>query len=156
MTETRLEVSRNGKALLLLATVVGGVSLGVALPVFSRWIATWQWAPAQSVFRFIGSTDQWWIIVGLPLLGLLAGLGFARYVLHRTPALLISDQEVRITQDGQSWAIPRSKVTGVRREKRKTVIEASGDGESFEGAVVGSPEEIRDAFLRHGYPWASE
>lgn len=133
---------------------IGGGLLGWALPYVARWAADAEWAPFQGPLRLVGSIEGSWLEWGWPVIGALAGLAFAAWVVHSSPVLLVSDERVRVLRRGEvERVIRRDQVDGVHRRGSKVVIENAQGRELFAGDVEGDKATLRNAFVTHHYPW---
>ncbi|GAA2533440.1 hypothetical protein GCM10010201_36080 [Pilimelia columellifera subsp. columellifera] len=89
-----------------------------------------------------------------PVLGLVAGLVFAIWVISSSPILDISRHRIQVRRRGQvERVIERAKVTAVYPRRSKIVIEAEGGRKVFEDDVEGDKALVRSAFVDNGYPW---
>jgi len=132
----------------------GGLALGALLPVLARGATELPWVPFQGPLELLGSFDEPWLVWGRPLLGLVAGLAFAAWVILDSPQLTIGRDEIEIRRRGQAERlIERSKVDAVYRRGSKLVIETKSGRKLLESDVEGDPALVRDAFVAHGYPW---
>jgi hypothetical protein len=134
----------------------GGVVVGIALPFLARWVAGLPWAPFQGPLRLIADASTGWPVWALPAAGLAAGLAFALFVIHGTPILHVTEEQIRIERRGEiTRVIRRDQVEGVRRDGSKLVVESAAGRVLFSGDVEGDKDEIRAALIRHRYPWES-
>jgi hypothetical protein len=145
---------RTARAWLLALFGVGGVVLGLSVPLLSGWAADLPWMPFQGPLSLLGSFDQPWFVWGRPVFGLVAGIAFAIWVILDSPVLHISHDEVRVERRGQvEHVIERAKVAGVYRRRSKIVIETAAGRKLFEDDVEGDKAAVRDTFVDKGYPW---
>jgi hypothetical protein len=145
---------RMARAWVLALFGVGGVLLGVSVPLLSRWAADLPWMPFRGPLSLLGSFDQPWLVWGRPVLGLAAGTAFAIWVILDSPVLHIDRDEIRVKRRGQvERVIKRSTVDAVYRRHTKIIIETSAGRKLFEGEVEGEKLAIRGAFVHRGYPW---
>lgn len=145
---------RAGRVWVVALFGVGGVGAGVLLPLLAGWAADLPWVPFQGPLRLLSSFDQAWLVWGRPAFGLLAGLGFASWIILDSPVLDISRQEIRVRRRGQvERVIERAKVDAVHRRGSKVIIETAGGRTLFEDDVEGDRSAVRNAFVDNGYPW---
>lgn len=145
---------RTGRLWVLALFASGGLALGALLPLLARWAADLPWVPFQGPLELLGSFDQSWLVWGRPTLGLVAGLGFATWVILDSPVLDINHEEIRVRRRGQvERLIERTKVDSVHRRGSKIVIETDSGRKLFEGEIEGDKSLIRDAFVNLDYPW---
>jgi len=135
---------------------VGGAVVGLVVPFVAGWVADLPWAPFQGPFRLVAETSAGWLSWGLPLAGLVVGLALALHTVHGTAILHVSDQQIRVEKRGQVVrVIRREQVDGVHRDGSTVVVESAEGRTLFSGELEGDKGEIRDALVRHGYPWES-
>lgn len=133
---------------------VGGLALGVVLPLLAKVVADLPWAPFQGPLELVASFDQTWLVWGRPALGLLLGLAAAVWVIADSPVLVITREEIHVRRRGEiERVIQRRKVDSIHRRGSKTVIETASGRKLFEGEIEGDKAEIREAFVAAGFPW---
>lgn len=133
---------------------LGGAVVGAILPYAARLAADLPWMPFEGPVRLLGDSDQQWLLVGRPLLGLVAGVVFSAWVIINTPVLHLSGEGIRVERRGAvERVIDRSTVAAVYRRRSQTVIETREGRRLFDDEVEGDKTAIRDAFVRLGYPW---
>ena len=133
---------------------IGGTVLGVLLPLLVRWAADLPWVPFQGPLELLGSFDQPWLVWGRPMLGLVAGIGFAIWVILDSPVLEIDREEIQVRRRGQvERVIERTKVDSVYRRGSKIVIETESGRKLFEGEIEGDKSQVRNVFVNNNYPW---
>lgn len=150
---TRLGFSRGDKTFLAVTCTVVGVGLGFAVPYLAGWAADLPWIPFRGPLELLGSFDSpiaTWI---RPVVGLLLGLAFTAYLVHQSPVLQVSPEQIEVTSRGATRRIARSEVAGIYREGSKIVVETRAGRRLFHGEIEGSKDAVRDAFVHHGYPW---
>lgn len=145
---------RGGQAWVLALFMTGGAGLGALLPLLARWASGLPWVPFQGPLELLSSFDSAWLVWGRPLLGLLAGLGLAAWVLADSPVLEIGPDAVEVRRRGEvERVIPRAKIDAVYRRRGAVVIEGVHGQTLFDADVEGAREAVRDAFVAAGYPW---
>ncbi len=144
----------SGRRWVLLLLGLGGAALGAAVPLLAGLAASLAWMPFQGPLRLLGSFDMPWLTWLRPVLGLLLGLAAAAWVIHDSPVLHLTGQEIRVEQRGDTQrVIPREKVDAVFRRGSTLVIQNVAGRELFKGDVEGDKAEVREAFIALGYPW---
>jgi hypothetical protein len=145
---------RAGRVWVLTLFGIGGVAVGAILPPLARWAAELPWVPFEGPIRLLGSFDDAWLVWGRPVLGLVAGLAFAGWVIVDSPRLAISREQVEVRRRGQvERVIARATVASVRPRGAKILVEAESGRTLFEDDVEGDRSAIRSAFVDLGYPW---
>lgn len=144
-----------GRVFVLALFGAGGLLLGWAFPYVAGWAAELPWVPFQGPLRLLGSFDDTWLTWGRPVIGLVLGLVLALFTFHESPLLTIADEQIEVRSGDDTTVIHRDQVDGVRHTSGKVVILNATGRELFAGEVEGGREEIREAFVRHGYPWES-
>ncbi|MGC0251963.1 YqeB family protein [Pseudactinotalea sp. Z1748] len=132
-----------------------GLSVGLLVPLLANWAAEVPWMPFQGPLQLIGSFDHDWLTWGRPAIGAVLGLLVALFVLRVSPVLTLTDERIEIRAGDEVTVIEREKVDGVRRKGSNIVILSATGRELFHGEVEGSKDALREAFLRHDYPWES-
>lgn len=89
------------------------------------------------------------------MIGTALGFLVALFVLRVSPVLTLTDERIEIRAGDEVTVIEREKVDGVRRKGSNIVILSATGRELFHGEVEGSKDALREAFLRHDYPWES-
>ena len=145
---------RSGRLWVLALFGLGGAALGALLPFLARWATDLPWVPFQGPLELLGSFEQPWLVWGRPVLGLIAGLAFAIWVILDSPVLDFHDDEIHVRRRGQvERIIERSKVDSVYRRGSTIVMETDNGRKLFEDEIEGAKDEVRDSFVRHGFPW---
>ena len=132
-----------------------GLSVGLLVPLLANWAAELPWLPFQGPLQLIGSFDHDWLTWGRPVIGTVLGVLVALFVLRASPVLTLTDERIEIRAGDEVTVIEREKVDGVRRKGSNIVILSASGRELFRGEVEGSKGALREAFLRHDYPWES-
>lgn len=145
---------QTGRTWVLALFGLGGAGVGAVLPLLAGWAAALPWVPFQGPLQLLGSFDQQWLVWGRPTLGLLLGLAFAAWVIHDSPVLEIDGQRLKVRRRGEvQRVVERHKVGAVYPKGSKIVVETEVGRALFEGDVEGEKDQVREAFLEHGYPW---
>jgi len=145
---------RSGRLWVTGMFAVGGAALGALLPLLARWAAELPWVPFQGPLRLVGSFDQTWLTWGRPVLGLVAGLALAAWVVFDSPVLDVGPDRIDVRRRGEvERVVERAKVATVHPRGSKLRIETESGRTLFEGDVEGDKAQIRRAFVDHGYPW---
>lgn len=145
---------RAGRTFVLALFGGAGLALGAVLPWLAGLAAEVGWLPFGGPLRFLASFDEGWLTWGRPVLGLLAGLAFAAWVIADSAVLHVAADEVRVERRGEvQRVIPRETVDGVHRRGSKVVIETAGGRTLFRDDVEGDRAAVREAFVAAGYPW---
>lgn len=132
----------------------GGLAVGVVLPYLAQWVADLPWAPFQGPLELLASFDQGWLVWGRPILGLLAGLALSGWIITSTAVLVVSASTVEVSRGGSvDRVIDREKIDAIRPRGSKLIIENASGRVLFNDDVEGDRAAIREAFLRHHYPW---
>jgi len=149
------ELRRTDRVLTVLLFGAVGLGAGFAFPYLAGWASQLPWVPFQGPLQLLGSFDHDWLVWGRPVIGTVVGVGLSLFALRATPVLTLTDERVEIRAGDEVTIIDREKVDGVRRKGRKVVILSATGRELFNGEVEGGKDEIREAFVRHDYPWES-
>lgn len=145
---------RNGRAWVVALFGLAGAGIGALFPLLAGWAAELPWMPFQGPLRLLGSFDQQWLVWGRPLLGLLAGLAFAAWVIVDSPVLEVDPRRIQVRRRGETQrVIEREKVAAVYPRGSKLVIETEDGRVLFEGDVEGERDQIRETLVQQGYPW---
>lgn len=145
---------RNGRTWVIVLFALGGAGIGAVFPLLAGWAAELPWMPFQGPLRLLGSFDQQWLVWGRPVLGLLAGLAFAAWVILDSPVLEVDPRRIEVRRRGEvQRVIERDKVAAVYPKGSKITIETETGRVLFEGDIEGEREQVRQAFVAHGYPW---
>lgn len=135
----------------------GGIALGFLLPLLATWAAELPWIPFQGPIELAASFDQAWLIWVRPLIGLLAGLALAAWVIHDAYVLQVDPERIEVRRRAAvERVIERAKVESVHRRGAKIVIENAAGHALFEGEIEGERAAVRRAFVEAGYPWRAE
>jgi hypothetical protein len=133
---------------------LGGAAVGALVPIVAGWAADLPWVPFQGPLELVASFDEPWLTWGRPVLGLVAGLALAAWVIADSPVLDISEERIEVRRrGGVQRVIERAKVDAVYTRGAKVVIETHSGRKLFEDDVEGDRATVRSAFLDHGYPW---
>lgn len=133
----------------------GGLLLGLLLGLVWRFVERFEWLP------FYGPVSELMSVgggVGIALrLGLLtaAGLGLGVYSILTTPRFEISDDELVIHMLRDVRRIRRDKIAGMFRKGSKLIIDSAEGRHLFEADADIAKDRMRQAFLKHGYPYES-
>lgn len=134
---------------------IGGVLIGVLLPVVWQWIDEWP-IPGGAVLRAVMSMEFAAVAFLRPVaLGVAAAVALWIWTATQ-PRLHVSDEQIVVERSDQKRTIPREKVAGVYLDGA-TVVIGSVDGRTlFAAEVEGAKRLASLAFRRHGYPWESQ
>lgn len=132
-----------------------GMSVGLLVPLLANWAAELTWMPLQGPLQLIGSFDHDWLTWGRPAIGAVLGLVASLFVIRASPVLTLTDDRIEVRTGDEATVIRRDQVDGVRRKGSKVLIVNDAGRELFHGEVEGKREAVREAFLRHHYPWES-
>ncbi len=131
--------------------------LGVVLPYLANLAADAPWVPFEGPIELLASFDEPWLVWGRPVIGLILGLGFAGWVVVSSPVLHLSNDDIRVECRGQiERVIQRETVAAIHRRGSKVIIETANGRELFNDEIEGDKVAIRDAFVRHAYPWEGD
>ncbi len=143
-----------GRWFVLGLLTVAGACLGLLLPLLARWAGELPWMPFQGPLRLLGTVDVDWLVWGRPVIGAALGAALAAWVVTGAAVLVVNEAQVRVVRRGDvERVIRRDQVDGVHRRGSKVVIENAQGRELFADDVEGPKAAVRDAFVRHGYPW---
>lgn len=131
---------------------VGGIAIGLLLPVVWTWIKDWP-LPFHGVFEAIMSISAPAVAVLRPIvLGLAGGVALALWAWSQ-PKLRISETEIEIDHNDQTRVVRRDQVGGVYLRGSTLVIDGIDGRKLFEHEVEGAKKKAGSIFRDRGYPW---
>lgn len=131
-----------------------GAAVGALVPLLAGWAATLPWMPFQGPLELLGSFDQSWLVWGRPLLGAVVGLVAALVVVHRSPVLRVSPQQIEVMRGGDvERVLDRASVAAVFSRGSHLVIETAEGRTLLDAELEGDKGRHREVLLAAGYPW---
>ena len=133
---------------------VGGAALGWYLPALAGWFADLPWVPFQGPARLLDEWDGPWLLAVTTLAGLAGGVLLAAAVIQDTLTVRLGDREVELTRERRTRTYPREQVGSVFVDGTELVLLGTESHELDRDKTENGPDELADAFRRHGWPWA--
>lgn len=139
--------------LLLVGTPLVGLLLGLSVPRLARWVSGSPVLPWRDGIEFLGRLDAPWQTGLFVAAGLVAGVLLVLTALSEDVRLKLTDERVRVEQDGRSRTFERADVSAVFLDGRQLVLLGTDSGQLVRGEPAPRAAALAEAFRAHGYPW---
>lgn len=133
-----------------------GGGLGWLLKSIAGWVATLPWAPMQGPFKLVATFPEPHATIGALIIGALAGLILAYFVVREDLQVDITDDRAILTRLENSLTIERPAVAAAFLDGKHLVILGHSAEELAREITDLGADILGDAFIAHRYPWRAE
>jgi hypothetical protein len=130
-----------------------GAGAGWLVKFLAGWLADVPLVPFQRALEFLASTSEPRATLGAVAVGSLGGLAFSCVAAWERLTVTVSDSVVSLRSRGATQNIDRAAVSAVFRDGKRLVLLGTVTEELARERADLKADRLRDAFLRHGYPW---
>jgi hypothetical protein len=130
-----------------------GAGAGWLVDLVATWLADLPFVPFRPAFEFLASAPEPRATVIALLVGALLGLAVACVAAWERLTVTVADDVVSLRSRGATQDFGRASVKAVFRDGKRLVLLGPVTEELARESGDLQTERLRDAFLRHGYPW---
>jgi hypothetical protein len=130
-----------------------GAGAGWLVKFLAEWLADVPFVPFQRALEFLASMSEPQATLGALAVGSLVGLAFSCVAAWERLTVTVSDEVVSLRSRGATQKIMRASVSAVFRDEKRLVLLGTVTEELAGESSDLKADRLRDAFLRHGYPW---
>jgi hypothetical protein len=130
-----------------------GAGAGWLLRLIAGWVASLRWAPMQGPFKLLASLPDPQATIGAVAIGAAGGLALAYQGYRESLAVTVSPHRVRLARTGVATTLGRQSVNAAFVDRRQLVLQGPAGEELAREPSDLDAGRLRDAFVRHGYPW---
>lgn len=135
---------------------LAGALAGALLAWGLDWVLGLSWAPMQGPLELVDELTGRWTLEVLVALGVVLGLVIAVLTHREVARIRVSDEEVSVQQEGHERRVPALEVAAVFPEWGRLVLQdVAGRRLVWARLEDLAPEQVRAAFVSHGYPWVA-
>ncbi|MDG4863772.1 hypothetical protein P8605_37080 [Streptomyces sp. T-3] len=131
-----------------------GAGAGWLVKLLAQWVVTLPWAPLQGPAETLTKAPEPWLTIAAIGVGTAAGLLFGLYVLHTELSLRVSADRVVLSRAGLTSEFTAAEIALVCRDGKDLVLLGHHGEELAREDSDLDDRRFRDAFTRHGHPWA--
>ncbi|MFE0020028.1 hypothetical protein [Amycolatopsis sp. NPDC059021] len=132
-----------------------GAAIGGGLYAIASWVVSLAWFPWQKPFQLIAQIPKPWALVGLLVLGLVAGWLFAAVWADQRLIVTVAPGSVRL-QRGKKKRRIEAEVTAVFKDDKELVLLGVEGRELVREKTDLSETDLAKGFTGHGFPWLDE
>ncbi len=151
---TMIQLTRAERALVLVIPPVLGLILGYFVPAIADWAVSLPWVPFQGPLELIASIPERWAVIVMALLGLLAGAWLTTEAMKDSLVITVSDEEVVLKIKQTIACFNKRDIASVFIEGKQLVLVDHTGLELAREPYESTPDQIANAFMKHGYPWS--
>ncbi|MBC6457830.1 hypothetical protein [Actinomadura sp. HBU206391] len=130
-----------------------GAGAGWLIKLMAGWLADLPFAPFQRGLEFLASSPEPEATLGSLVVGGLAGLAFAGVAAWERLTVTVTGDAVALRSRGTTQEVTRASVSAVFHDEKRLVLLGTVTEELVREGSDLKADRLRDAFLRHGYPW---
>ncbi|WP_173077649.1 YqeB family protein [Phytohabitans rumicis] len=136
---------------------VAGAGAAWALQAAAGWLASLPWVPFEGPLNLVASVAdaEPQATIGALAIGGLAGLVLAFIGAQETLSVTVAGDRVLLGRGDSAQEIGRAAVTAVFVDGKKLVLQGRDAEEIAREGFDLSADRLREAFVAHGYPWAT-
>ncbi|MBB4823336.1 hypothetical protein HNO89_000556 [Sporosarcina luteola] len=161
--KTIIAVSRFEKWAWLIAFSIFGVALGYFFSRILSWLMTKDRIPFQERLTFINKFVELfqlhlgeWSNVLFSIVGLVGGLYGAKLLLRESPAISITNDNIKIANDVITIELLQDEIRDIYYDHDELVIVGCSGHELLRKSYDSKPETLKVAFKQHGYPFRTD
>ncbi|GAA2076051.1 YqeB family protein [Actinomadura alba] len=130
-----------------------GAGAGWLIKLGAAWLTEIPFIPFRPAFEFLTSAPEPRATLIALLVGALLGLAVACVAAWERLTVTVTDKAVSLRCRGTTQDFTRASVEAVFRDGKRLVLLGPVTEELARESGDLKTERLRDAFLRHGYPW---
>lgn len=131
-----------------------GIGLGWSVPRLVPRMQDLPWLPFDGPLELIQRIPEPHLTVGAMVVGCVAGLLLAAMVVADLVTVTVSGERTRVVRGEHAHEVLRAAVGAVFMDGKRLVMLDSRGAEMLRESTDLSADELRSAFLGHGYPWS--
>ncbi|MFI0417552.1 hypothetical protein [Spongiactinospora sp. 9N601] len=157
MTATVVTLPPAEQALVWAGFPVLGAGLGWGIKAIAGWAITLPWVPFDKPLEFIASLPEPHVTIGALAVGGVAGLVLAFLAIADHVVITVDDDRASLVYGDSRQEVRRADVGAAYLDGKAVVLlgHATEEIARSRGSLP-SAARIRDAFVRHGYPWHAD
>jgi hypothetical protein len=144
------------RALVWVGLPLLGAAAGWLLEAVAGWVAGLPLAPFHGLFKLVASVAEPHATVAALGIGALAGVVLAYLAALDRLAVTVADDRATLTRGGATRTLERPLVSTVFLDGKHLVLLGRDGGELAREASDLQGDELRDAFLAHGFPFRAD
>ncbi|MGC5164245.1 YqeB family protein [Rhodococcus sp. DT1] len=152
----RLGPSRADLASLLVLAPFVGMGIGLALPWLATLAEDLPWVPFQGPLALASSIPGAWATAVGCIAGAVFGAGLAVVTIRDALRVTVASDVVSFERHGVTRPYVHSEVSAVFLDGKRLVVVDGASREVLCDELDATPEQIENAFRRHGYPWRED
>lgn len=153
---TLLNFSKTDKMILWIGFPLAGLVFGWFLPSIAKWGSSLPWVPFQGPLKLIASYNGAWVGFITLILGLIAGIALTLLTFHESLEISIYDNKVILKLRNEEITLKKNDISLVFMDEKQLVLLDSNEKEIFRYKQELKKNKVREAFLKHHYPWNDE
>lgn len=154
--ETVLGLDKLEKVLIIVIPMILGAVIGWFIPVIAEWILKLPIVPMEKLIIMISSLNHFWVSIVATIIGVIVGLVFSMIVFSETLKVIVSDHQLKLTMKDVEKVIEKKEIAAIYIENKNLVVLGQSGQELYRELFEPKLEVVREAFLRHSYPWKEE
>lgn len=136
---------------------LAGAVVGWLLKISAGWIASVPFAPLQGPLGLLDELVKYagepWATIGALIVGGVAGLIIGAIAAEEDLTVKVSDDQVTLLRGETAQVIEHASVSAVFLDGNRLVMLGPATEELSREAHDLDSDQLRDAFVNHGYPW---